>query len=53
MGGSPSLTLPRFYKHLHKGENVEIGGDYASKHSTLVWALVARLMHGEGFGPRL
>ena len=24
------LTLPRFYRHLHKGENGEIGGDHAS-----------------------
>ena len=31
------LTLPRFYRHLHKGENGEIGGDHASKHSTSVY----------------
>ena len=32
-----SLTLPRFYRHLHTGENNETGGDYASKHSTSVY----------------
>jgi hypothetical protein len=31
------LTLPRFYRHPHKGENGEIGGDHASKHSTSVY----------------
>ena len=31
------LTLPRFYRHLHKGENGEIGGDHVSKHSTSVY----------------
>ena len=32
-----SLTLPRFYRHLHKGKHGEIGGDHASKHSTSVY----------------
>ena len=31
------LTLPRFYRHLQKGENGEIGGAHASKHSTSVY----------------
>jgi hypothetical protein len=34
---SEKLTFPRFYRHLHKGENGEIGGDHASKHSTSVY----------------
>jgi transposase-like protein len=32
-----AVTLPRFYRHLHKGENGEIGGDHVSKHSTSVY----------------
>src|SRR5712692_4242793 len=32
-----TVTLPRFYRHLHKGENGEIGGDHASKTSTSVY----------------
>jgi hypothetical protein len=31
------MTLPRFYRHLHKGENDEIGGAHASKNSTSVY----------------
>jgi predicted ATP-dependent serine protease len=31
------VTFPRFYRHLHKGENGEIGGDHVSKHSTSVY----------------
>ena len=31
------LTLPRFYRHLHKGENGEIGGAYVSRNSTAVY----------------
>ena len=30
------VTLPRFYRHLPKGEHGEIGGAHASKHSTSV-----------------
>ena len=32
-----TLTFPRFYRHLHKGENGEIGGDHASKSATAVY----------------
>ena len=37
--GRPLLrvTLPRFYRHLHKGENGEIGGDYVSRNPTSVY----------------
>jgi YHS domain-containing protein len=31
------LTLPRFYRHLHKGENDEIGGAHASNSATSVY----------------
>jgi hypothetical protein len=31
------LTLPRFYRHLHKGENRETGGEHASKNPTSVY----------------
>ena len=32
-----SLTLPRFHRHLHKWENHEIGGYYASNNATSVY----------------
>ena len=31
------LTLPRFYRHLHKGEHGEIGGAHASNSATSVY----------------
>ena len=31
------LTLPRFYRHPHKGENGKIGGDYVSKNPTSIY----------------
>ncbi len=31
-----SLTFPRFYRHLHKEENNEIGGQHGSTHTTSV-----------------
>lgn len=30
------VDLPRFYRHLHKGVNDEIGGNHASKNPTSV-----------------
>ena len=32
-----ALTLPRFYRHLHKGEHDEIGGAHASQSATSVY----------------
>ena len=32
-----TLTLPRFYRHLHKGENSEIGGDHGSQRATSIY----------------
>jgi len=31
------LTLPRFYRHLHKEENDEIGGAHAKNNATSVY----------------
>ncbi len=31
------MTLPRFHRHLHKWENHEIGGHYASNNATSVY----------------
>jgi len=32
-----SMTFPRFYRHLHKEENDEIGGQYGRSHTTSVY----------------
>jgi hypothetical protein len=31
------LTLPRFYRHLAKEENDEIGGSHGNRHTTAVY----------------
>jgi hypothetical protein len=33
----PVVTLPRFYRHLAKEENDEIGGSHGNRHTTAVY----------------